>query len=63
MQMSLAAARVNAGFTQQDVADRLDVSKSTVISWEHADKPIKDVYVYALAHLYGLEIDHMRIPS
>ncbi|MEK3936703.1 helix-turn-helix transcriptional regulator [Sporosarcina sp. FSL W7-1349] len=34
MQLSLEALRVNANMTQQDVADRLGVSRSTVIKWE-----------------------------
>ena len=34
LQISLAAARVNAGMTQEDVAKRMHVSKNTVINWE-----------------------------
>lgn len=62
-QLSLAAIRVDRGMTQQDVSDRLGVSKNLVIEWERGDKPIKDVYIYALAYLYEVDIDHMRIPS
>lgn len=32
--VSLAAARVNAKLTQQDVADKMHVSKQTIINWE-----------------------------
>ena len=32
--ISLAAARVNAGLTQNDVANVLKVGKQTVVSWE-----------------------------
>lgn len=32
--ISLAAARVNAGLTQNDVAQALKVGKQTVVSWE-----------------------------
>lgn len=62
-QLSLAAIRVDRGMTQQDVADRLGVSKNLVVNWESGDKPIKDVYIYALAYLYKTDIDNMRIPS
>lgn len=62
-QLSLAALRVNKGMTQQDVADRLGLSKSTVVSLENSEKPIRDVYIYAFAKLYDVEIDNMRIPS
>ena len=33
-QISMAAARVNAGLTQEDVARELKVGKQTVINWE-----------------------------
>jgi len=32
--ISMAAARVNAGLTQSDVASRMRISKATVVSWE-----------------------------
>ena len=34
LKISLAAARVNAGLSQAEVADKLHVSNRTVISWE-----------------------------
>ena len=32
--ISIAAARVNAGLTQEDVASALHVGKQTIVSWE-----------------------------
>lgn len=37
IQITLAAARVNAGLTQDDVAKKLHISKNTVVSWEKGD--------------------------
>ena len=34
-QISLAAARVNAKLTQDDVAKLMKVSKNTIVNWEH----------------------------
>ena len=34
LQISLAAARVNAGMTQEKVAKRMHVSKTTIVNWE-----------------------------
>lgn len=35
MQISLKAARVNAGYTQKEVAKRINTDVSTVIKWEN----------------------------
>lgn len=63
MQLSLKALRVNAGLTQQDVADRLGVSRQTVLNWEKENWKPDEVVIYALAYLYKTNIDNMRIPS
>lgn len=63
MKLSLEALRVNAGMTQQDVADRLGVSRSTVIKWEGGLVEPKELVIYALAKLYEVEIDTIRIPA
>lgn len=34
IQISLAAARVNAGMTQEKVAKEMHVSKNTIVNWE-----------------------------
>lgn len=34
IKISLAAARVNAGLTQSDVAQMLKVGKQTIVNWE-----------------------------
>jgi len=63
MQLSLKALRVNAGMTQQDVADRLGISRSLIIDLENGKEKEKEVYYYALAYLYKTDLDNMRIPS
>ncbi|MBO0961965.1 helix-turn-helix transcriptional regulator [Neobacillus sp. MM2021_6] len=62
MQMSLEALRVNKGMTQQDVADRLGVSRNTVIKWESGEVKPKELVIYALAKLYEVDLDMMRVP-
>ncbi|AOP13614.1 helix-turn-helix transcriptional regulator [Bacillus sp. FSL K6-1109] len=63
MQLSLEALRVNAGMTQQDVADRLGVSRFTVMKWENGDVRPKEIVIYALAKLYSVDIDVIRVPA
>lgn len=39
--ISLAAARVNAEMTQEDVARKMQVSKQTIINWEKGKVEMK----------------------
>lgn len=63
VRMSLEALRVNNGMTQQDVADRLGVSRFTVMKWENGKVEPKELVIYALAKLYGVDLDDIKIPS
>ncbi|MFL1998389.1 MULTISPECIES: helix-turn-helix transcriptional regulator [Lysinibacillus] len=59
---SLAALRVNRNMTQQDVADRLGVSRQTVAQWEN-NCNAKELVIYALAKLYDVELDEIQITA
>ena len=60
VKISLRAARVNAGFSQKEAADRLGVSTKTLGNWEKgvtfppADK------IPAICDLYGVSYDHLN---
>ena len=59
MAIHLKAARVNAGFTQTEVAERLKISKSTLISYEKY-KSVPDIdMAQKLAELYGMSVDNI----
>lgn len=62
LELSLSTLRKNLGMTQQDVADKLDVSLKTVIKWENGEK-INALVIYALAKLYRVEVDNIKVPS
>lgn len=60
MAISLKAARVNAGFTQKEVAERLNKSKNTIASYEaYRTKPDIETSK-ALAALYGMTVDDIH---
>ncbi len=61
MKISLKAARVNANFTQQEVANKLQISKHTVINWEKGKIKPKFAYLKVLSELYGIDIDYIFI--
>lgn len=60
-QWTLEALRINKGWTQQDVADRLGVSRYAVMNWEK-NRP-KELVIYALAKLYDVDIGVIRVPA
>ena len=55
----MASLRREKCFTQQEVADRLDVSNRTVSAWEK-DKAMPDILLLpAIAELYGVTVDEI----
>lgn len=58
-QISLAAARVNAGLTQDDVARKLKVGKQTIVSWEKGDSEPKIGQARKMSRLYGIKLDYI----
>lgn len=57
--IKLRAARVNAGFTQADVAKKLNVSISTVRNWEKGTTFPKQPAIEMLCELYGTLYDNI----
>lgn len=61
-QISLRAARVNAGMTQSFVAQKLRKNKQTIVNWE-AGKTIPDIGNFeALCNLYGVKKEYIFLP-
>ncbi|MBQ5655966.1 MAG: helix-turn-helix transcriptional regulator [Bacteroidaceae bacterium] len=57
MAISIKAARVNAGLTQSEVADRIGKTKNTVASYE-AYVTLPDIKTaQAMAEIFGMSID------
>lgn len=55
MQITLKAARVNAGLTQKEVSEYLDVTPETIRNWERG-KSFPDVpQIKKLESKYGVE--------
>lgn len=57
MKITLRAARVNAGLTQDEVAKEVKKSKNTIVSYEKG-RSVPDIETgKALAKLYGMSVD------
>ena len=55
--ITLKAARVNAGYTQQEVAEQLNVAISTVRNWENDVTTPKLSLFVQLCKLYQIPMD------
>jgi DNA-binding XRE family transcriptional regulator len=60
MRITLKAARVNRGLTQNDVAQALGVTKKTVSSWENGKTVPNIDKIEAICALYGLKYDDIQ---
>ena len=61
-QISLQAARINAGLTQAKVAQIMGVSNKTVVAWEKTGK-ITFAQAKKLSDLYKIPIDYIFLPA
>lgn len=58
--ISLKSARVNANYTQKEIADKLCVSKHTIINWEKGKTKISYPCLYMICQFYGCNIDNIK---
>ncbi len=63
LKISLAAARVNAGLTQNDVSKVLKVGKQTIVSWEKGKSEPKMSQSRQLSELYKIPLDYIFLPE
>lgn len=59
---TLKAVRVTMNMTQSELADKLGVSRESVIAWESGKTEIKPCIVYALCYLSGINSDDIILP-
>nr|DAF79726.1 MAG TPA: Repressor protein CI [Caudoviricetes sp.] len=59
-QISLKAARVNVNMTQQEVANLLNINKSTIASWEKGKTQPKYKQASKLSKIYGIPYDNIN---
>lgn len=60
MQLSLRAARVNAGLTQQQVTDKTGIARSTLVRWERGDTSPSQANMDLLCELYRVDQSQIR---
>lgn len=60
---TMAAARTNKNLSQQQIADKLGISRATYSEIETGKKEIKPIYLYAFCHVVGLSEDDIILPK
>jgi DNA-binding XRE family transcriptional regulator len=61
--ITLAAARVNAGMTQEDVAKKMQVSKFTVMNWENGKVQMKPAQFKMFCYVVGAPENCISLPE
>ena len=60
MEISVKAARINAGYTQKGAANELNISKNTLASYENY-RTIPDIdMAQRIATLYGMSVNSIK---
>ena len=62
LRISLAAARVNAEMTQEDVAREMHVSKNTVVNWEKGKSEPTISQSRELSKFYNMPLEYIFLP-
>ena len=63
LQISLAAARVNANMTQQQAAEAIGVDKTTIVSWEKGRTFPNSLLLHKLLEIYRIPIGNIFLPT
>jgi putative transcriptional regulator len=63
MQNKLEALRTQKGWTQQELSDRVGVSRQTIISLERGRYNPSILLAFRLAHQFGVKIEDIFIYS
>lgn len=61
--ITLAAARVNAGLSQEELAKKLGVSRMLVWQWENGKVPMKPAYLIAFCTITGFSESDIFLPE
>ena len=57
--ITLAAARINAGLTQKEAAERLNVTPKTLGKWERAETFPDARHIDAICNLYAVSYEQI----
>ncbi len=62
MRISIAAARVNAKLSQKELAEKMEVSLSTVTNWESGKTEPSASQLRKISEISGVPMDFIFVP-
>ncbi len=62
-QITIEAARVNAGYTQEEVACKMGVTKQSIVNWEKGRTEPSISQARKLSSLYDMPLDYIFMPN
>lgn len=63
IKLTLEAARVNAGLSQEKAADLFGIDRSTLSMWETGARSISYVILCGMAYLYKVPVECLIMPK
>ncbi len=61
-QISMAAARINKQLSQEQMADKMGISRVYYSELENGKREIKPVHLYAFCYITGFSVDDIILP-
>lgn len=61
--LSIQAARVENGYTQEAIAEKLGISRDRYNRLENGKEEMKPYFIYALAYIFQMDADLLRVPE
>ena len=61
--LTMKAIRINANLTQQELADAMGVSRSSVIAWETGKTQPSTVCLMAFCYVTNVTLDDISLPE
>ena len=61
--ITLVAARVNKGLTQQELADKMGVSRQSVFDWENGKREMRPAYLYLFCDIVEMREEDILLPK
>ena len=56
---NIASERVRLGMSQQDLADKLSVSRDSVKDWESGETAVRSSKLVEMADIFGCSLDYL----